>query len=202
MSCLGFASSCYVLSAERNAQTFIFYKIIALQLFSVARSGNIDAIIFIYSHILMTMKSRLLCAPSLSRQCIRQIFLNKPTSYRHIADSFTHTVENAGYRSESHKLKTEDGYILKLHRVLPKKHSSHKGSAFLMHGLFRDSSDFLATGPKTALGYYLADHGYDGKIYLNFILKLSKSSKIIFSVDWQRERNKTFERARKFLAQF
>lgn len=122
------------------------------------------------------MKSRLLSVPSLSRRCIRQIFLNKPASYRHIADSFTHTAENAGYRSESHKLKTEDGYILKLHRVMPTNHTIHKGSAFLMHGLFRDSSDFLATGPQTALAYYLAEHGYDGKlIFRKIYVKLLKN---------------------------
>ena len=76
-------------------------------------------------------------------------------------DEVSQAISKAGYRGESHMTKTEDGYILKLHRVLPKKHSVYKGPAFLMHGLFRNSSDFIATGPKIALAYYLSDHGYD-----------------------------------------
>lgn len=76
-------------------------------------------------------------------------------------DEVLYNTKNSGYRSEVHSTKTEDGYVLNIHRVLPQKHSTHKGSAFLMHGLFRNSSDFLATGPKIALAYFLSDHGYD-----------------------------------------
>src|SRR5690349_14522489 len=77
------------------------------------------------------------------------------------SDEVSSAVTRAGYRSEVHKVKTEDGFVLKVHRVLPMKHSVHKGTAFLMHGLSRHSFDFIATGPKKALAYYLADHGYD-----------------------------------------
>lgn len=77
------------------------------------------------------------------------------------ADDFSHTISDAGYRGESYMTKTDDGYILRMHRCLPKRHSTFKGSTLLMHGLFRNSFDFISTGPKIALAYYLADNGYD-----------------------------------------
>lgn len=79
----------------------------------------------------------------------------------HDADSVTERIKVAGYQGEYHRTKTDDGYVLKIHRVLPKQHSDFKGSAFLMHGLFRNATDFISSGPKTALAYYLADNGFD-----------------------------------------
>lgn len=107
------------------------------------------------------MQTNLFKIRSLPQSCIRHLFIDRFRSFRHAVDEVSHAVKNAGYRAESHKVKTEDGFILKVHRVLPKKNSIERGSAFLMHGLFRNSSDFLASGPKIALAYYLADHGYD-----------------------------------------
>lgn len=137
------------------------------------------------------MKSHLLYVQSLSKQFVRGIFLNKPTNFRHVVDDISHRLKHAGYRGEEHKVKTDDGYILKIHRVLPKKHTAHKGSAFLMHGLFRNSSDFLATGPKTALAYYLADHGYDGKEFQ--LLQSIEFNFLSFSLDRQRKRHKILD---------
>lgn len=91
---------------------------------------------------------------------LRQLSANIVRQSRHV-DEIPQKLKAAGYRGESHKVETEDGYVLNLHRVLPQKHSQLRGSAFLMHGLFRNSSDFLATGPNIALAYYLADHGFD-----------------------------------------
>lgn len=102
---------------------------------------------------------KFLRARSLSLNCVRNIFVSRVRKSR--VDAVSQSIVNAGYRAESHKTKTDDGYILTLHRLLPKLHSGHKGSAFLMHGLFKDSSDFIATGPNTALAYYLADNGFD-----------------------------------------
>lgn len=76
-------------------------------------------------------------------------------------DAVTERIKSAGYQGECHETKTDDGYILKIHRILPKQNCDIKGSAFLMHGLFRNATDFLSSGPKTALAYYLADNGYD-----------------------------------------
>lgn len=105
------------------------------------------------------MKEKLLRARSLALSCVRNIFVNK-TQFRQL-DEFVSVAENAGYQSECHNVKTDDGYKLKIHRVLPKAESIYKGSTFLMHGLFRNSCDFLASGPQTALTYYLADNGFD-----------------------------------------
>lgn len=76
-------------------------------------------------------------------------------------DEVTNLINGAGYQGNSYRVKTEDGYILTVHRVRPKKRENFKGTAFLMHGLFRNSADFLAVGPSFALPYLLADHGFD-----------------------------------------
>lgn len=122
-------------------------------------------------------------ARSLSLGYLRHFHASNVKSSLHIDDVLSAT-KAAGYRSEIHTTMTEDGYILKIHRLLPQKHSIHKGSAFLMHGLFRNSSDFLATGPRIALAYYLADQGYDvwlgnvrGSKYCQKHDKLDNSSK-------------------------
>lgn len=107
------------------------------------------------------MNVKFLAAHLLSNTFKRCFHVNHLRRFRHIDDDVSNALSKAGYRGECHKVKTEDGYILKLHRVLPKKHSVHKGSAFLMHGMYRCSTDYLASGPKIALAYYLADHGYD-----------------------------------------
>jgi pimeloyl-ACP methyl ester carboxylesterase len=107
------------------------------------------------------MKSQFLKVRSLSPCYVRNLFLGKAKKFPDVEDEVSHTIKSAGYRGEFHKVKTDDGYVLKVHRVLPEKNSATKGSAFLMHGLFRNASDFLASGPNIALAYYLADNGYD-----------------------------------------
>lgn len=76
-------------------------------------------------------------------------------------DKFLQAAADAGYQAECYKVKTEDGYDLKLHRMPQVKDSRLRGTAFLMHGLFRNSYDFLATGPQVSLAYLLSDNGYD-----------------------------------------
>ena len=86
------------------------------------------------------------------------------SSYSSRSDEVTNLINCAGYRGDSYKVKTEDGYILTLHRIRSNKREKMRGTAFLMHGLFRNSAEFLATGPNIALPYLLADNGFD--IYL------------------------------------
>lgn len=125
------------------------------------RSLEEDVRHLLYQLNMKRMRLQLLtCSSVLSLSIVRQFHVNKTISDRH-EDEVSNAVKNAGYRGEVHKVKTVDGYALKVHRILPAKQSVHKGTAFLMHGLFRNSSDFIATGPKIALAYYLADHGYD-----------------------------------------
>lgn len=69
-------------------------------------------------------------------------------------------IENAGYNGEAHQVDTEDGYILKLHRIIPKKSNGLK-PVLLCHGILATSADFLITGPQIALAYLLSDYGHD-----------------------------------------
>ena len=71
-------------------------------------------------------------------------------------------MKNAGYECKVYDVSTEDGYILKIHRILIKDQMEvSKGPVFLMHGLFGTAADYILTGPETALAYLLADQGYD-----------------------------------------
>lgn len=78
--------------------------------------------------------------------------------------SITELVPKYGYNIETHKVVTEDEYILEMHRITgPKNNSDPKGkpAVFLMHGLFMSSTDWIVSGPGRALGYILSDAGYD-----------------------------------------
>jgi pimeloyl-ACP methyl ester carboxylesterase len=79
------------------------------------------------------------------------------------SDNIMELVTSAGYSGETHGVKTEDGYLLKVHRVLPKINgiSTRKRPVFLMHGILATAADFLVTGPGIAMAFLLADNGYD-----------------------------------------
>nr|UXP71923.1 esterase [Manduca sexta] len=71
-----------------------------------------------------------------------------------------------GYPYEVHNVITEDGYILEMHRIphgrdRNNRPNPNKPIVFLMHGLLSSSADFLVLGPGNALGYLLAEAGYD-----------------------------------------
>ncbi|KAJ8719116.1 hypothetical protein PYW07_016672 [Mythimna separata] len=70
-----------------------------------------------------------------------------------------------GYPAESHKIVTDDGYILTLDRIPYSKTSkskiSPKKTVLLHHGLFGTSASWILTGPNKSLGYILSDAGYD-----------------------------------------
>ncbi|XP_030383250.1 lipase 1 [Scaptodrosophila lebanonensis] len=62
-----------------------------------------------------------------------------------------------GYQAEVHRVTTEDGYILTMHRI-------RKDGAqpfLLQHGLVDSSAGFVIMGPNVSLAYMLADHNYD-----------------------------------------
>lgn len=50
-----------------------------------------------------------------------------------------------GSQTESHYATTDDGYILKIHRMLPKENISHNNSNVMLffHGLFGSSGQFV-----------------------------------------------------------
>lgn len=59
-----------------------------------------------------------------------------------------------GYKCEIYEVTTDDGYILKLHRVMAKRNGriTKKHPVFLMHGLFGSSVTYVLTGPDNAIG--------------------------------------------------
>lgn len=73
-------------------------------------------------------------------------------------------VEYHGYPVESHTVTTSDGYILTLHRIphgVNQTNSTGRPVVFLNHCLLCSSADYLLNTPDKALGYMLADAGYD-----------------------------------------
>jgi lysosomal acid lipase/cholesteryl ester hydrolase len=77
------------------------------------------------------------------------------------SDDALQLIKTAGYKGAAYRVVTEDGYVLKVHRVKPTNGVSSKPPVFLQHGLFVASSDYLITGKKIALAYLLSDNGYD-----------------------------------------
>nr|XP_023015679.1 lipase 1-like [Leptinotarsa decemlineata] len=70
-----------------------------------------------------------------------------------------------GYPVETHYVFTEDGYVLRMQRILNGKNmvdtEKTKPAVLLMHGLLSGSADWLIMGPNKSLGYMLADAGFD-----------------------------------------
>ncbi|KAL7041833.1 hypothetical protein ACKWTF_000916 [Chironomus riparius] len=108
------------------------------------------------------------------------------------SDEVTKLISQSGYKGERHQVKTQDGYYLTVHRILPKKNVEYKGTVFLMHGLFRNSADYIATGPKVALPYLLSDNGFDcylgnarGSKYCQEHVKHPYNSKSFWNFSWE-----------------
>ena len=71
-------------------------------------------------------------------------------------DDVVNLVQSAGYQCESHRVETDDGYVLTMHRILPKESAAvpKNGPVFMMHSMFGSSSDFVISGPGVALGLF------------------------------------------------
>ncbi|XP_055912568.1 lipase 3-like [Eupeodes corollae] len=79
-------------------------------------------------------------------------------------------VQKYGYPIETHKVTTNDGYILTMHRIpyspnpnntADEPSSEPKPVVFIQHGLLCSSIDWVMLGPKRALALLLADEGFD-----------------------------------------
>ncbi|KAL7041840.1 hypothetical protein ACKWTF_000922 [Chironomus riparius] len=93
--------------------------------------------------------------------CILISFVSIINSQRiYESDQVLQLIINAGYIGETHNVETEDGYILKLHRIIPKSPNG-KSPILIMHGILATAADFLVTGQDVGLGYLLSDYGYD-----------------------------------------
>ncbi|XP_023942603.1 lipase 1 [Bicyclus anynana] len=107
-------------------------------------------------------------------------------------DTVPELITSAGYPVEKHRVTTEDGYIIQMHRipagrrVARKAGFSEKGkkAILIVHGLLGSSSDFIIMGPERSLAYLLADEGYDvwlgnlrGNVYTSHVNYTKKSPK-------------------------
>lgn len=107
-------------------------------------------------------------------------------------DIIVKLIGDAGYKGEVHRVRTEDGYFLKIHRVLSNDHArSQAKPVFIMHGMLATAADFLVTGSQIALGFLLADSGYDvwlgncrGSQHSMKHENFSSSSKEFWSFSW------------------
>lgn len=74
-------------------------------------------------------------------------------------------IQKHGYPVQVHTVITEDGYILRMHRIpsspIAKSEKSARQPVLLMHGLMDSSATFVLMGPNQSLAYMLADAGYD-----------------------------------------
>ncbi|KAF2890401.1 hypothetical protein ILUMI_15772 [Ignelater luminosus] len=73
-------------------------------------------------------------------------------------------VQRHGYPFENHTVVTKDGYILEIHRIPYGRNSIADGNRppmLLIPGIMCSSVDWVNTGPEKALGFILADRGYD-----------------------------------------
>ncbi|CAG4983867.1 unnamed protein product [Colias eurytheme] len=73
-------------------------------------------------------------------------------------------IRSAGYPAERYDVTTSDGYILEVNRI-PRGQNQHDARArpvvFMMHGLTGCSNSYVELGPRYAMGFNLADAGFD-----------------------------------------
>ncbi|XP_072948174.1 lipase 3-like [Epargyreus clarus] len=77
---------------------------------------------------------------------------------------FTELTRRFGYVSEEHTVVTDDGYILKLFRIVKGRNCQGrlKGPpVILMHGLLQGSDTWLDAGPNAGLAYLISDACWD-----------------------------------------
>ncbi|KAL9693310.1 hypothetical protein quinque_012595 [Culex quinquefasciatus] len=97
-----------------------------------------------------------------------------------------------GYKGEDHSVITEDGYVLKMFRILPRRQTiAKKKPVLLVHALLASSADYVISGPNNSLAYLLSDNGYDvwlanlrGSHYSKHHLKLPVESKEYWDFSW------------------
>jgi gastric triacylglycerol lipase len=109
------------------------------------------------------------------------------------SDEVLKHVKDSGFKGEVHRVETEDGYLLRVHRIVAKSENREKQKfpVFLMHGLLSSSGDFIVAGPSIALAYLLSSSGYDvwlgnsrGNKYSTSHVNLSSEANVFWQFSW------------------
>lgn len=74
--------------------------------------------------------------------------------------NFTELTTKYGYPTEEHTVTTDDGYILRVFRILPKCNGKAL-PVVTMHGIYDSSDQYILPGPETGLAYVLSRNCYD-----------------------------------------
>ncbi|XP_063239096.1 lipase 3-like [Bacillus rossius redtenbacheri] len=102
-------------------------------------------------------------------------------------------VASRGYPSESHDVVTEDGYILTMHRIPHGRHgpSVDRPPVLVQHGILCSSACWVLSTSEKALGFVLADAGYDvwlgnfrGTNYAKKHVSLNLTDKQFWDFSW------------------
>ncbi|XP_003381272.1 gastric triacylglycerol lipase [Trichinella spiralis] len=118
--------------------------------------------IFVLQFLLLLLGKFGILSSTIS-QPVKEQKLNMPP------EAYLDTCGMAGllrYLCEEHTVVTEDGYILRIHRISNDKHTlntsdARKEPVLLQHGLLQSSVDWVINFDNESLGYLLSDAGYD-----------------------------------------
>jgi len=88
----------------------------------------------------------------------------------------TNIIQANGYSAETHVIRTDDGYLLQVHRILPlsKGNARKKYPVILKHGNFQSSADWVLNVP--------SNHSL-GNVYIAFMF-ITKSKVTLTSEHW------------------
>ncbi|KAJ3641073.1 hypothetical protein Zmor_027595 [Zophobas morio] len=90
------------------------------------------------------------------------LFQGQPSACEDAYQTVSEIVSHSGYPVQVHHVTTFDGYILALHRIPHgRKNTLSNKPVLMLQGAFIAAVGFVFTGVDHALGYLLADEGYD-----------------------------------------
>ncbi|XP_063358670.1 lipase 3-like isoform X2 [Cydia amplana] len=104
-------------------------------------------------------------------------------------------IRKYGYPCEIHRVYTEDGYILELHRIPHGRENGTKPGprpvVFLQHGLLSSSAEWVLMMPGKGFAYILAEAGYDvwmgnarGNTYSKRHISINPTSSSFWKFSW------------------